>query len=78
MEHRSTSLNRHKILFKQMFTMSQRGTMVLFSASDLAAEPYAYAYVVMHAEANPYSVPPRCLCSSLRCGAYGAFWYGIS
>ena len=23
-------------------------------------------------------VPPRCLCDSLRCGAYGTFCYGIS
>ena len=27
---------------------------------------------------NPYSVPPRCLCGSLRCGAYGTFCYGMS
>ena len=24
------------------------------------------------------SVPPRCFCDSLRCGAYGTFCYGIS
>ena len=43
----------------------------------MGAGPHVWAYVAIHAKENPYSVPPRCLCNSLSCGAYGAFCYGI-
>ena len=55
------------------------GAVEVLSDLDLAAGPHRSRHMsYIHAEVYPYSVPLAVLCDSLRCRAYGTYYYGIS